>query len=568
MKMQEDLRKIKKHYGEKMMHLCKKLFPTILETEGLLYQILTSTFHPTRELYKDIEEKHIEVFKDIINGKLSLDETTKVISTKTPKELLEEAGYILYECNTEDEIQSFKKYYAKGEELCTFSGHRLDKCHVFFAVKKDVDKIKREDFKSPDRQDEYGTSVISIQFSKGKINTLSIKNRYNHSVLNPDATYSNNLENIKEGLTSSFESTYNLNINSNQESYQSIPGYILASDGKHYKFNYEINNTYYCPDNIIIDNSKPIKYDKSTCIVFENFILDLQKKTITKYDNKKYDSFIDTIPKIEKVIVENNNDKKVITINDEIVIVLDKTNSIIEYKNHKIESIGPNFLLANKKLEKIDIPNVKRIGSNFLKSNYHLTKIDLPNVEIINSGFLSYNTHIKEIYLPKVKTIRDNFLFYGRRVETIIAPELIAVGNSFIHTNQNMKRIFLPKLEIIGKRFLFNNEELEEVILPSVREIGDCFLMRNKTLKRIDLPNVEKLGLDFLPDNTDMEIINLPMVMKIKSNFITKAKHIIDINMENLQEIEKPYLISSKDMEEYINNVIRENNIHKQKIKG
>ena len=114
--------------------------------------------------------------------------------TKTPSELLDEAGYILYECHTEEEIQSFKKYYAPGEALCTFSGGRLNRCHVFFAVKKDVEKIKREDFKSPRRQDLYGTSVISIQFSREISNTLSIKNRYNHTVENPDATFSNNLD--------------------------------------------------------------------------------------------------------------------------------------------------------------------------------------------------------------------------------------------------------------------------------------------------------------------------------------------------------------------------------------
>ena len=42
--------------------------------------------------------------------------------------------------------------------------------------------IRRENFKNPQRQDEYGTSVISLQFTRGKKQTLSIKNRYNHSV--------------------------------------------------------------------------------------------------------------------------------------------------------------------------------------------------------------------------------------------------------------------------------------------------------------------------------------------------------------------------------------------------
>ena len=38
--------------------------------------------------------------------------------------------------------------------------------------------------------------MISIQFTKDDAHTLSIKNRYNHSVNDPDATFSNNLDNI------------------------------------------------------------------------------------------------------------------------------------------------------------------------------------------------------------------------------------------------------------------------------------------------------------------------------------------------------------------------------------
>ena len=82
----------------------------------------------------------------------------------------------MYECKTESDIQEFRKYYAPGEELCTFNGGRLNRCHVFFAVKKNVDQITRTNFLNPQRQDEYGTSVISIQFTRGKPNILSIKN--------------------------------------------------------------------------------------------------------------------------------------------------------------------------------------------------------------------------------------------------------------------------------------------------------------------------------------------------------------------------------------------------------
>ena len=286
----DDLKLIKKHYGEKMMHLCRELFPSILETKGLLYSLMSRKFHPTRHLYYDIVNNHYEdEFKSIIFSLIKKQSNTKQNINKTPKELLDEAGYILYECKTEEDIQSFKKYYAPGEALCTFRGGRLERCFVFFAVKKDVDKIKRKE--TPARQDEYGTSVISIQFTRGKLNTLSIKNRYNHTVDNPDSTFSNNLDNIIDGLNESFYKEYGFNFDLEGSNIE-IPGYVIASynrdtengmDGKYYKYNFERNNIYYCPDNIIVDNFCVKQFDKSKYLIIDNFILDLTHKTLLPY---------------------------------------------------------------------------------------------------------------------------------------------------------------------------------------------------------------------------------------------------------------------------------------------
>ena len=55
----DDLKIIKKKYGENMMHLCRKLFPTLLEEEGLLSNILLSHFEPSKFLYNDITENHL-----------------------------------------------------------------------------------------------------------------------------------------------------------------------------------------------------------------------------------------------------------------------------------------------------------------------------------------------------------------------------------------------------------------------------------------------------------------------------------------------------------------------------
>ena len=49
-----DLRFLKRHYGEKFAHLCRELFPTILEEEGLLSKIISDHFAPTKSLYDDV----------------------------------------------------------------------------------------------------------------------------------------------------------------------------------------------------------------------------------------------------------------------------------------------------------------------------------------------------------------------------------------------------------------------------------------------------------------------------------------------------------------------------------
>lgn len=49
--MMQDLKYIKKKYGENMSKLCRELFPSLLETEGLLSNIMTSTFNESRLLF-------------------------------------------------------------------------------------------------------------------------------------------------------------------------------------------------------------------------------------------------------------------------------------------------------------------------------------------------------------------------------------------------------------------------------------------------------------------------------------------------------------------------------------
>ena len=453
--MNQDLINIKKYYGEEMMRLCRNLFPSFLEHEGLLFELLEANFDHSKFLYEDLLENNlISKFKNYIYS--LVDVQFKNFDTiKTPFELMREIGYTLYECKTEEDIQNFRRYYQKHEELCTFSSERLNDHYVFFAVKNDADKIKRENFPKPSRQDEYGTSVISIQFDRGKNNILSIKNRYNHTVDNPDATFSNNLDNIVEGLTDSFEKTYNLHINKSIIRLFQIPGYVKANDGKYYKYNYEINNVYYCVNNIIIDNFNVIRdyQEKEKYLVFDYFIIDLQTKKVILYDEELVEPFIKIFNNIKliEIIKDNTTQNKKIGIvlkNDKkIYIEIDKFNRMVYYQDNCVKQID----------------------------NYFLWK----------------NNYLKEVVLPNVVKINNSFMEFNRSLERFAAPSLKEIGNYFLHYNNNLEELSLPSLIKIGNLFLYNNRELKKISLPSIKETNGLFLYYNKLMKENVLAQIE-----------------------------------------------------------------------------
>ena len=554
--MSNDLKIIKKYYGENMMHLCRELFPTILETEGLLSKIMLDTFAPNRLLFDDIKEnKKTEAFKNYIYKLSNLSDKEIVKTNKTPEELLDEAGYYLYECKTEKDIQYFKKYYETKEELCTFNGGRLDYCHVFFAVKKDVDKIKRKDFKNPKRDDEYGTSVISIQFTKVN-NTLSIKNRYNHTVSNPDATFSNNLENIIEGLTESFEKKYNLSINQNTSKDFELKNYVKANDGKYYKYNYEEDNIYYCPSNIIIDNFEVKQLEKEKYILLDYFILDLVHKKIYLYDEGIEDSFVDGLKNIKKINIiklPNTEEKEIELILEEgnrVIIKIDKVNEIIEYTNNNLTEIGNYFLYFNNHLKRIDLSNLEYCGNYFLHDNIALESAHLPKLKEVGNYFLQNHQNLKNLYAFELRKVGNGFLERNVNLYEIVAPKLKEVGDDFLSQNIYLTGFNAPKLEKIGDYFLNHNNILNYINLPCVKTIGTCFLCNNIALKDICLPKVETVGNSFMYFNTELKSVTFPKLKKIGNEFLGKNTSLDVINFPSVIEIGHHFLYNNENLRE------------------
>lgn len=597
----EELRKIKKLYGEKMSHFCRENFATILEHEGVLLDILTKNFHPSRELYEDLmtlssmdEYKNILTeFKSYIFTKYNRFETS-ISTTKTPKELLEEAGYILYECKTNEDVQKFKKYYAPGEELCTFNRDRTERCHVFFAVKKNAEELKRSDFNNPRRQDEYGTSVISIQFTKDDSCILSIKNRYNHTVDSCDATFSNDLDNIIEGLTDSFEKEYGLVQKFRQGKFE-MPNYVKASDGKFYKYHEEINNVYYCEDNVIVDNFKVKKFDKSRYILMGYFILDLVLKEIKLYDEFILDSFPETTNDITRIEIQKEDKNKIIKLyhndNTYTFITLKESgrisklesnhynviesgylsklsgiDEVLLYNTEIIEShflfqakyiselicpdvveICDNILLNAKKLKNISFPKLKKIGLNFFKLNEYSESINLPEVEVIGDSFFAENHSMDNIILPKVKVIGDYFLYSNDEVKVIDFPELLIAGDCFFQYGYGIESINMPKLQKLGD-YCLECTKVPKIELNSLEIVGDRFLANNEELKEFSFASLKEVGDRFLSENKNVENVDLPSAISIGESFMTNNTIVNTLNMPYVVSIGEYFLVRNQEL--------------------
>mgnify|MGYP002520845490 CR=1 FL=1 len=569
----KDLKFLKKHYGEKFAHLCRQLFPTILEEEGKLSQIISAKFGETKFLYDDFFEngyvnRTLQDFKEYVNSFYASIEELEEVKDKSPEEIMSDVGYILYpECQTEEDIQKFKKYYADGEELCTFKGGRLNTCRVWFAVKKNADKLNRNDFTSPKRQDVYGTSVISIQFSRGEANMLSIKNRYNHTVFNPDATFSNNLDNIAKGLTNAFVKKYNLKyikdggISSFEDRLQDM-NYVLSSDGKFYRYNQELGNIYYCENNVIIDNFTTLKLDKSKTLLMDSFIVDFEKKKIIPYCALGYmtyfSSFIDAIGKVKDLKLKNDGQNKVLIITpkkgNDIEITINKRNEIIGYSNPNCKVLGNSFMSLNSTLTSLDVPNVKKIGYACLIYNSTLKKLSLPSVEEIHKNFMMRNRGIEELYAPNLRRTHSNFLTHNIALKNLDLPKLSIVGDNFLTYNQTLKIINLPEVKDVGNNF-FEYSSAYKISLPKAKKIGKYFMASNNKLYEINLDSAEIISSGFLLYNTTLRKLNLPKVKYIESWFMmdySNYSKLEELNMPKIKYIGKGFLTRDARLEEDI----------------
>ena len=352
-----------------------------------------------------------------------------------PLKLLEKAGYKAYVADTLQKQNAIRKYFAPGEELCTFKdAYRFQEYHIINAVKKNVNQIKRENFTHPQREDEYATSVISIQILKTG-GFISIKNRYNHAVENPDNTYFSNPDNIIEGLSGALINYFKTDFTRFDNAYDLAENYIVVNNQLVF-YKDEIGNTYY-GSHYYVKDGVIHEVNRDYQIMADNFIIDLKNKNIST-PSRIHDSFI-------SVMNAEIQEKK-------LTLTRDKEN------NHYLfaDNVQLMKINANHEITEVYLPTTKTVPDNFLQYNFSLKKFSAPFVSSIGNNFLYDNRKCDFLKIPKVHSIGADFLRNNDVLKTFSAPYLKKVGDCFLYLNENLKKFYAPRLVQKGGWFLFH----------------------------------------------------------------------------------------------------------------
>ena len=362
-----------------------------------------------------------------IRARYKVPEGDEYIVDKDPITLLSEAGYDAFVVENAEQKNSIKKYFRHKERLCTFNDPTRHKdFYIIHAVKRGAENIKPS--KNPERQDEYGTSVISIQIAKTG-GFISIKNRYNHTVDNPDNTFNSNPDNIIKGLSRSLQSYFNVHFYTTS---YTIPRNFEMVNDQFVKFNYEIEDVY-CGPNYYFRGNCITRLNTDYQVMLDYFVLDTRTGKVMRPVKKKIKRFVRRLGVLSeyyedvrdqddwigfdddcayrtfgeifndkkiKVQLNPNNKAEKIIFADNVQIATVNDGKITELYLPNTE-IGNNFLFYNTSLKLLKADNLKKVGKNFLYRNWSLNELYLPKLKRAPIGFLEKNCSIRVLQVPK-----------------------------------------------------------------------------------------------------------------------------------------------------------------------
>lgn len=551
-------RQIKKQNGEAFAQTIRGFDSSIFEIPNLA-RIVRFAGRDARGLLD-----YLESLKQVFIAKMP--------SFENPFELLDRAGYDAYLVDSLEKQNAISKYFEKNEMICTFQdAQRYLNYYIIHCVKKNVDEIKRADFKGKEeRHDAYGTSVISIQILK-RGGFIKITNRYNHTVDGCDNTFYSNPDNIIEGLSAALAGYFNVDFSSSK--LVDLPCDCLLFDGMILKYYKEINNIYF-GNGFYLKEGKLYLVHKDYQLQVDELLIDLKEKKVLNPAGVSHplELILTEELKNETLQVKKEGDLSVLYISQGPLLKVEN-GCLKEITLYKTKTLPEKSFYRHKTVEKISAPNVSLCLTDCFCDLKSLKELYLPSLERYLSGFLS-NTRCKVIadrlkskgvyffdsviidtnlsgyvsknpiqsrgYLPSLLAKMLNKEMYGKKVsyekDGSIFKILLEGRDFLIFRENNLVEMHLTS-KVLETGCIANLPDLEVFSAQNMTTVETYNLFCCPNLKRVYLENVEELEGQNLSSCPNLEEVYAPKLKKVGYMSLSKNRSLKKLKLENLRSV-------------------------------
>ncbi|MBR6412086.1 MAG: leucine-rich repeat protein [Alphaproteobacteria bacterium] len=424
-----------------------------------------------------------------------------------PITLLDAAGYDAYYVTNLEEQNAIQKYYAPREALCTFHDpSRFERYHIVNAVRKDVDQIRREDFRGKEKRDDaYGTSVLSIQILKTG-GFISIKNRYNHTVSNPDNTLGSNPDLIIPGLANSLRHHFNTDFSAQKVR---LPSDFILVNNQIIRYNYEQENVYFGSNFYVKDGV--IHHLKDHEIMLGMHVFDMRTKTLSYPAAVKPGAITGEDTEFKRVFLKEIEGHKVILKKDK-----EGQHLFIRKEGEKDPAKDVEILMVKDgKITALNLPTTTEIRNDFLKhySGRALKSLSAPRLESMGLRCFYDTPALTSLHLPNLKRMADECFTSLNSLKSLDLPALGTVGYRCFFSALALTSLKLPKLVFMGEQCLLNTWRLESIYLPSLVHMGSESCHGNR-LKTVHLPALKSMGYRCIC-GMGLQSVSLPQVTEM-----------------------------------------------------
>ena len=390
----------------------------------------------------------------------------------------------------------------------------MSQYHMLVAIKKDIDKIQRS--KTPQREDEYGTSILNIQIAKNGSH-MSIKNRYNHTVSECNSTLNNNLDLLVPGLQAKVLGYYKIACLYKNKNYYN---HITNINGIYLKYGVEKNNVYF--GNFVLDNKNGVRFENNGRYYVNNCwantytdtpcVLDFHNKEVIKlFDEREQIAKGALLTRAMKENLLHSGNKERM---DELNIVFpDALKELLQCRKKALKYLaccyGYDFQKPFKVtglLGKFTAKSIEKITGSSSGMLLVCNGTDVKCVEL-NKG--KFNVDVERAYSYSIDNYYAKYSFEADRKSGKLGVFIIQQSNEY---KREAKRIFT-----YSYRYSHSNNEIFDKSGCNLTETREALRYRLRKYK----DNKRKREVDAISYEADLKEIK-EMFSKLKANLVLK----------------------------------------------